>query len=67
MLQMWFGVSLDRRCSETGKFRKESSLEQGKDETCAYKLTKIDKTSEKVQNETSHRKYMRLWHVCLPM
>ena len=34
----------------------------------SLKLVRTDhKMSEKLQMELSHRRYMRLWHVCLPM
>ena len=38
-----------------------------KPKACAYRSKKIDNTPEKITEESSHRRYTRLLHICIPM
>ena len=53
-------------CPKSKKIEKRVHWNTEKTKTCAYKSTKIDKALEKITEKMSHKKYTRLWHVCIP-
>ena len=61
MFQMWVGGSLDHRLSETGKFKKESSLKHVKPKNLCIKSTKIDKKSDKSTEQNESHKYIGVY------